>query len=69
MELQRVAEKWNYDTITSLANNFIILTVKQTYVLLTTINRRTRQRSWLRHYGTSLKVAGSIPDKAIGFFN
>jgi hypothetical protein len=25
--------------------------------------------SWLRHYATSSKVAGSIPDEVIGFFN
>jgi hypothetical protein len=25
--------------------------------------------SWLRHYATSRKVAGSIPDEIIGFFN
>jgi hypothetical protein len=28
-----------------------------------------RYRSWLRHYATSRKVAGSIPDEATGFFN
>jgi hypothetical protein len=26
-------------------------------------------RSWLRHYSTSRKVAGSIPDEINGFFN
>jgi hypothetical protein len=26
-------------------------------------------RSWLRHYATSRKVAGSIPEEVIGFFN
>jgi hypothetical protein len=26
-------------------------------------------RSWLRHYATSRKVAGLIPDEVIGFFN
>jgi hypothetical protein len=26
-------------------------------------------RSWLRHYATSWKVAGSIPDEVIGFFS
>jgi hypothetical protein len=31
--------------------------------------RGTRQRSWLRHYATSRKVAGSIPDEVIGFLN
>jgi hypothetical protein len=69
LELHRVAEIWNCDTITSLADNFIILTVKQTYVPPTTISRRMQSRSWLRHYATSSKVAGSIPDKAIGIFN
>jgi hypothetical protein len=29
----------------------------------------TRLRSWLRHYATSRKVAVSIPDEIIGFFN
>jgi hypothetical protein len=29
----------------------------------------TRWRSWLRHYATSRKVAGSNPDEFIGFFN
>ena len=28
----------------------------------------TRWRSWLRHYATSRKVAGSIPDGVIGIF-
>jgi hypothetical protein len=29
----------------------------------------TRQRRWLRHHATSRKVAGSISDEFIGFFN
>jgi len=29
----------------------------------------TRWRSWLRHYATSRKVAGSIPDDVIGIFH
>jgi hypothetical protein len=29
----------------------------------------TRQRSWLRHYATSRKVAGAITDVVIGFFS
>jgi hypothetical protein len=29
----------------------------------------TRWRSWLRHYATSRKVAGSNPDEVIGFVN
>jgi hypothetical protein len=32
------------------------------------INRGTGQRIWLRHYATSRKVMGSIPNE-IGFFN
>jgi hypothetical protein len=28
----------------------------------------TRWHSWLRHYVTSRKIAGSIPDDVIGFF-
>jgi hypothetical protein len=28
-----------------------------------------RQRSWLRHYATSRKVAGSIPDEVIAIFS
>jgi hypothetical protein len=28
-----------------------------------------RYRSWLRHYATSRKVAGSVPDEVIGFSN
>jgi hypothetical protein len=31
--------------------------------------RSRRYRNWLRHYSTSRKVAGSIPDEVIGFFN
>jgi hypothetical protein len=29
----------------------------------------TRWRSWLRHYATSQKVAGSISDGVIGIFH
>jgi hypothetical protein len=28
-----------------------------------------RYCNWLRHYATSRKVASSIPDEVIGFFN
>jgi hypothetical protein len=35
----------------------------------TTLNNRgTRWRNWLRHFATSRKVAGSIPDSIIGIF-
>jgi branched-subunit amino acid transport protein len=33
------------------------------------INESTRYPSWLRHYATSRKVAGSIPDEVTEFFN
>jgi hypothetical protein len=33
------------------------------------IHRGTQQHSWLRHYATSQKVAGLIPDEVIAFFN
>jgi hypothetical protein len=29
----------------------------------------TQKRSWLRHYATSQKVAGSNSDEVVGFFN
>jgi hypothetical protein len=32
-------------------------------------NRGTRWDSWLRHYATSRKVEGLIPDEITGFFN
>jgi hypothetical protein len=31
--------------------------------------RGSRQCSWMRHYATSRKVAGFIPDDVTGFFN
>jgi hypothetical protein len=34
-----------------------------------TIGWGTPYRSWLMHYATSRKVAGSIPDEVIEFFN
>jgi hypothetical protein len=33
------------------------------------LNEYIKKRSWLRHYATSWKVAGSIPNRVIGFFN
>jgi hypothetical protein len=29
----------------------------------------TRKRGWLRHYATSWKIVGSIPDEIVGFFD
>jgi hypothetical protein len=31
--------------------------------------RGTRHGSWFRHYATTRKIEGSIPDDVIGFFN
>jgi hypothetical protein len=33
-----------------------------------TARNKTDEMNWLRHYATSRKVAGSIPDEVIGFF-
>jgi hypothetical protein len=33
------------------------------------LSLRQNYSSWSRHYATSLKVAGLIPDEVIGFFN
>jgi hypothetical protein len=38
------------------------------WFLMLLLPRSTRERSWLRHYATSRKVAGSSPDK-VDFFN
>jgi hypothetical protein len=48
--------------------------LKATYDLshhysLTILKFDVMQRGWLRHCATSRKVAGSIPDEVIGFFN
>jgi len=37
------------------------------YIIYIYICRGTRWRSWLRHYATNRKVAGSIPDGVIEF--
>jgi hypothetical protein len=42
------------------------LEVKLTYF---TLLRSTLWRSWLRHYTTSRKVVGLIPDGVIGIFH
>jgi hypothetical protein len=46
---------------------FFYYSFKFNYVFLSCWG--TQERSWLRHYATSQKVAGSIPDEATGFFN
>jgi hypothetical protein len=56
-----------------LIDMMILITWAEEYILLSSSSRRfmggMRQCSWLRHYATSWKVAGSITDEAIGFFN
>jgi hypothetical protein len=57
-------------SVSSVLN--IILSVKYKYKLSTSCTdyvSGTRQRSWLRHYSTSRKVAGSSPDEVIGYFS
>jgi hypothetical protein len=42
---------------------------QQNYVKVVVCWGGTRWRSWLRHYDTSRKIAGSIPDGAIWIFH
>jgi hypothetical protein len=51
-------EVYYFSTIYGLFNDVIV-----------ELGRLARQRSWLSHYATVRKVAGSIPDEVIGFFN
>jgi hypothetical protein len=37
-------------------------------IILIIFNGGKRYSSWLRHYATSRKVTGSIPDEVIGLF-
>jgi hypothetical protein len=39
------------------------------FLISTNLITGTRSRSWLRHYATSRKVAGSIPDEVINWSN
>jgi hypothetical protein len=50
---------------------YIIVSFKQNFTedSVQVIQGVMRLRSWLRHYATSWKVAGSNPDEAIRFFN
>jgi hypothetical protein len=53
----------SYTYITDLNATFIVC-------LLSYYNiEGTQWRSWLRHYATGQKVAGSSVDEVIGFFN
>jgi hypothetical protein len=46
----------------------LLLLPPSLFMLLSSVRGGTRQRSWLRHYATSRKVAGSKPDE-VDFFN
>jgi len=55
-----------------LKGDFPCITNKKTnriYILLLRPKEGTRWRSWLRHFATSRKVAGSIPDRNIDSFD
>jgi hypothetical protein len=66
-----VLEELNIRTV--LLNNklrlFIDVVANIFYLFLPPTNGHKRWRSWLRHYATSRKVAGLIPDEVIGFFS
>jgi hypothetical protein len=48
--------------------DYILVRFEFLFCALSSPSGGTRWRNWLRHYATSRKVAGSIPD-VIGFFN
>jgi hypothetical protein len=64
--------KINFPWLLYSASYFLLRTSKSpefgTILTSRTADRGTRYRSWLRHYATSRKVAGSIPDEVIRFF-
>jgi hypothetical protein len=66
----RISRCWHV-TPCSLVHCYQLLEGNCCFYLLLWVNilLGTRQRSWLRHCATSRKVAGSIPDEVIGFFN
>jgi hypothetical protein len=45
-----------------------VLSVPEYHVYNLATTKGTRQRRWLRHYATSRKIAGLIPDEVTGFF-
>jgi hypothetical protein len=55
---------WTYKLFTPLGSNKCYK-----YSSLYHMKDGTRWRSWLRHYATIRKVAGSIPDGVIGLFS
>jgi hypothetical protein len=66
--------KFLYDLVTNFgsASEWACILVKYNLMSRPVIHvssRSTRWRSCLRHYATNRKVAGSIPDEVIWFFN
>jgi hypothetical protein len=61
-ESQRSLRKFVFDS------EYIIRRLSKFYSIFVNVCT-TRQHSWLRHYSTSWKITGSIPDEVIGFFN
>jgi hypothetical protein len=54
----------------SLSKNMIVNDhLRRNGVLVPHLKNGRRSVIWLRYYTTSHRVVGSIPDKAIGFFN
>jgi hypothetical protein len=49
--------------------NFNLKFVLLRHIFVGLLSWGVRLRSWLRHYATSRKVTGSIPDEVIVFFN
>jgi hypothetical protein len=47
----------------------IIISASEIHIFLSNLPEDTRLRSWLRHYATNRKVAGSNLDKVIVLFN
>jgi hypothetical protein len=58
------------EQIPSMYKTSVLDIQNEKYSIIKQINGlSTRKRSWLRHYARRRKVAGSIPDDVIGFFN
>jgi hypothetical protein len=48
---------------------FHIPSTKLNLIVVQVLQRDTRQRSWLRHYATSRKIAGRFLRRSLNFFN
>jgi hypothetical protein len=65
---QQIIEKTHEVTPCSHIQHFFPLLTEIYETVTTNKQFSTWQCSWLSHYATSRKVAGSIPDKVTGFF-